>query len=471
MDIVAPGILAGFEQTLKDVVGESRYKLWLESHTRWHLDDAVLTVGVPNRFYRDWLDSQFREAIQTSIAQVLGKGVAIRFRIDPELFRQQHQAIDETGITARPISDRATALEGRAAQRGPVSSSRPTSTRFALPQFVVGSANRVAYAAACSLIENPRNGYSPLVVHGPCGLGKTHLLKAIEDEVARRHPRLRLVALTGEEFTNNFLESMKNHRLSLFRKQLRCADLFLVDDVQFLAGKKATQEEFLHTLHALEARGAKIVLSMHLHPRKLERFAAELSTRFLSGMTARLDPMDHPMRRQVVADKAIERRLELNAEMIELLADKLRNSVSEIEGTLNYLNHVCETFRVKPTLELVHQGLAEMVRHAPPMVRVAEVQKRVCELFGVAPKVLRLRSRVRSVSQARMLTLYLARRHTAATYSEIGREIGGLNHSSVISAERRIQDEIRKDGEIVLGDRTWKVRDAVEAFERELGRL
>lgn len=461
METVAPGILAGLEQTLKEAVGESRYKLWLESHTRWQLDDAVLIVGVPNRFYRDWLDSQFREAIQTSIAQVLGKGVAIRFRIDPELFRRHNREVDAQQVPRLAPAEKAPLAARR----------RPTSSRFALARFVVGPSNRVAYAGACSVIEDPRNAYSPFVVHGPCGLGKTHLLKAIEEDVARRHPRVRVVAITGEEFTNSFLESMKNHRLALFRKTLRCADLLIVDDVQFLAGKKATQEEFLHTLHALEVRGGKIVLSMLVHPRRLERFAPELSTRFLAGMSARLDPMDNQTRRQVVLEKALARSLELDAEMVDLLADKLRNSVSEIEGALNYLCHHCETFGTRPTLETVRQVLSEIVRHAPPMVRVAEIQKRVCELFGVAPKTLRMRSRARCVSQPRMFTLYLARRHTSATYGEIGREIGGLNHSSVISAERRMQEEIRKDGEIVLGDRTWKVRDAVEAFERELGRL
>jgi chromosomal replication initiator protein len=457
---MAPGIAANFERILKDAVGEPRYKLWIEGHTKWKWEEGTLLVGVPNRFYRDWMDRQFREAIQLSAATALGKGVAIRFRIDPELFRDRREPEAPAAPPAALLD-----LQARPGSATP----RRVPARYALSRFVVGPCNRVAHAAAASILENPRGGYNPLLIHGGHGLGKTHLLKAVEDELSRRQPAMRIVAVSGEEFTNEFVDSMRSHRLSSFRKQMRTAEAFLVDDVHFLAGKRATQEEFLHTLNSLELRGAKIVLASLVHPRKIDRLSQELQNRFIAGVAACVDPLDRQTQRRLVADKAAERALELSPDVVDDLAERLPPSGSEIEGALNYLAHYSRTFAARLTVDSARRALADVLRRTVPSVRVDEVQKLVCEIFDVHPKSIRLRSRTRAVVHPRMLTLYLARRYTSATYSEIGREIGGLNHSSVIAAERRIQEEIRRDGEIVLGERTWKVRDAVEAFERKLG--
>ena len=460
MDTVAPGILASFEKDLRDAIGEPRYKMWLQGHTKFSIEESEILIGVPNRFYRDWLDTHYRAYIEGCVARAFGEGTTLRFRIDPELFRN-HQTPANDGTA----SEKAIRTESVASPR-PL---RPSTSRFAMARFVVGPSNRVAYAAATTLVEDPRRGYSPLLLYGGNGLGKTHLLKAIEDECQRRHKALRVLAISSEEFTNSYLEGLKTHRLSTFRQRVRSADLLLVDDVQFLAGKVRTMEEFLHTLNALENRGAKVVLTSGVHPRKLERMPEELKSRLVAGMVARLDPLDRDMRRQVVLDKSISRRLELSQEVLDFLADNLRSSVNELEGAINYLEHYSETFGRRLSLEAVRTALAEIIRNSVPMIRVEEVRERVCKLFQINPRTIAVRKRNRAISHPRMLVLYLARKYTTSTYSEIGREIGGLNHSSVIAAERRIKTELSKDGELVLGDRTWKVRDAIEAFEREIG--
>jgi chromosomal replication initiator protein len=186
-------------------------------------------------------------------------------------------------------------------------------------------------------------------------------------------------------------------------------------------------------------------------------------------MAVRIESPDREMRRQIVIDKSVSRRMELSAEVMDFLADNLRSSISEIEGAINYLEHYAETFGRRLTLEGVRTALGDILRHSVPVLRVDELRERFCRLFQIQSKTLSVKKRVRSVSHPRMLVLYLARKYTSATYSEIGREIADLNHSSVIAAEKKILREISKDGEIVLGDRTWKVRDAIEAFERELG--
>jgi chromosomal replication initiator protein len=462
----APGILATFAQDLREAIGEPRYRMWISRHTKFTLNNSELLVGVPNRFYRDWLDTHYRAYMEGCVARTIGSNIALVFRIDPELFRDQQGTETNAGSSTSADSPPAA---GRPRGDHPENLARLNLSRFALSRFVVGPSNRVAHSAATTLIEDPRRGHSPLFIYGPNGMGKTHLLRAVEDECLRRHRHLRTVAITSEEFTNAYIDALKGQRLSSFRQRLRSADILLVDDISFLCGKTRTLEEFLHTMNALENRGAKIVITSSIHPRKLDRMPEELRSRMIAGMAARIESPDRDLRRQMVVDKAVSRGMDLSGEVVDFLADQLRSSISEIEGAINYLEHFADTFGRRLTLEGVRTALGDILRHSVPVLRVDELRDRFCKLFEIQPRTLGAKKRIRSVSHPRMLVLYLARKYTSATYSEIGREIAELNHSSVIAAEKKILRDLHKDGEIVLGDRTWKVRDAVEAFERELG--
>lgn len=452
---IAPGSIARFEQEVKNAIGRPRYELWFRGNTMLTMGAGSLEIGVPNRFYRDWLENHFQEDLRRACQKVFGDPLPIRFRIDPALFRRQEAETKPKPLASRPPAAGA-------------SPARPS--RFDLGHFIAGAPNRVAHAAATALIENPRRSYSPLFVFGGIGLGKSHLLKATELGLKARHRELKVLAMAGEEFTNEFLDAMRTGKLTAFRRKVRQTDVLVVDDVQFLSGKRATQEELLHTLNALDARGGKAVFAADSHPRRLAKFAEELRARFVSGIVAKLEPPNREMRRHILRNKAAARRLELRPEVAELLAENLSGSVGELEGALNYLEHYCETLGLQPDLATARTALAEILRHSVPIVRVAEVVKRACDLFGLSARSLKERSRARTISHPRMLVLYLARKYTPATYSEIGQQIGALNHSTVIAAEKKIREWIESDAEIVLGDRPWKVRDAIEAFERELGR-
>lgn len=457
MKLQTPGILASFEDEIKESIGRPRFELWFGGNTNLTLTDDGLEIGVPNRFYRDWLERHFEDELRQAAGRAFGAPLPVRIRIDPALFRRvapTRQA--ETSIVAPRPLPAAPAVKP---------------SRFDLDRFVVGPPNKVAHAAASSLIERPRHGYSPLFLFSGIGLGKTHLMKGIELGLTRRHSDLRVLGLSGEEFTNEYIESMKVGKLQAFRRKVRHVDVFLVDGVQFLCGKRATQVEFFHTLNSLQTRGAKVVLSADTHPRKLPKISEELKSRFVSGIVAKLDPPNLEMRRRIIDIKAAQRKMSLTAEVRDLLATQLRSTVGEIEGALNYLEHFCETLDRPIDLSSAKTALNEVLRHSVPVVRVGDVVKKACEVFGLNPKGLRARDRTRTVSHPRMLVLYLARKYTPSTYSEIGRQIGGLNHSTVIAAEKKIASLLKRDGEIVLGERHWKVRDAIEAFERDLGRV
>lgn len=455
--MLQPGTLANFEQEIRNSLGKPKFDLWFGSNTRFQLEEGWLEVGVPNLFYREWLESHFQDTLRRVSEQVFGCELPIRFRIDPTLFRRIHSANEE-----------APAQRSKPKAKASQPTRRPH--RFDLRHFVVGATNRVAHAAVSALIENPRQGYSPLVLFGGIGLGKTHLVKAAEFALKERHPDLKVLALSCEEFTNDFVESMKLGRSSQFRKKVRHLDVLIVDDIQFLCGKRATQEEFFHTVNALEARGGKLLVTCGVHPRKLTKVQEEIKSRLVSGMVARLEPPNRDMRRQVLAEKGARKRLALDDEVLDYLASQLRGHMGELEGALNYLEHYAETMATPLTVDSARSALAEILRHNVPVLRVNEVLRRACDVFGVSPKSIKERRRARTISHPRMLVLYLARKYTPATYSEIGEHLGGFNHSSVIAAERKINQLLDDDGEMALGERPWKVRDAVEAFERELGR-
>ena len=459
MSVSTPGTLANFEEEITSAIGKARFDLWFAGATQVVVLDGILEIGVPNRFYREWLEKHFRDEIRTAAQKAFGARLEIRFRIDPNLFRQ-HRAEEPA-----PSRKRAKAEES-----APARSIVARPCRFSLERFLVGTPNRVAHAAASALIEDPRQGYSPLFVHGAVGIGKTHLAKAIEEGVRQRHRGLKVMALTCEEFTNRFVESMQSGRLNSFRRTIRQVDLLVVEDLQFLSNKRATQEEFLHTLNSLEAKGAKVVLTCDAHPRRLPKVSEELKARFVAGMVTKLDPPNREMRRRIILEKSSTRGLHLDKPVVEFLADNLWSNVRELEGALNYLEHYAETLATPLDLATVRAALADVLRHCVPVLRLAEVEKKACDLYGISPQLVRQRNRTRAVAHPRMLILFLARKYTKSTYSEIGQHIGGLNHSSVIAAERKIREQVRKDGDILLGGHPWKVRDAIEAFDRELGR-
>jgi chromosomal replication initiator protein len=454
VEVLAPGILANIERELKERIGKPRYDLWFRGNTKLNFDDGTLTIGVPNRFYREWLENHFQQELRATAHHVFGGNPTIRFRIDPALFRRTES---EPLAPARPEPIAATAPPNA------------VPTRFALSRFVVGPANRVAYSAAVSIVENPRNGFNPLFVYGGVGLGKTHLFRGVEEGLRQRHRSLKVLAVSGEEFVNQYIEALRAGRVTMFRRQFRQLDVLLVDDVQFLCHRRGCQEEFFHTFNSLDGRSAKILLSADVHPRQLPSLREELRMRFLAGMVARLDAPNREMRRQIVRDKAVERLLELPTDVVDWLADHAFSSVGELEGALNSLSHYCDTMQVASNLAAARAALTEILRHSTPTIPIVEVRRKLCELFGLRAASLAERTRTRSICHARMLLMYLARRYTQATYSEIGDHVGGLNHSTVIAAERRIADGLDRDQEIVLGERRWKIRDAVEAFERVIG--
>ncbi len=334
---------------------------------------------------------------------------------------------------------------------------------------MTGPGNRLAHAAAREMAQSAGAAFNPLVVHGGVGLGKTHLLEGIGHALRRAHPGLNVMQLTAEAFTNSFLEAMRTGTLTSFRNRFRGAGALIVDDVHFLAAKKATQDEFLHTFNAIIDKGAPIVLAADQHPRLITRLTDELVTRFLGGMVVKLEAPDQATRRAILHSRAVGRGVDVPEVVIAYIAEHLRASVRELEGALHTVIAQAVLTGKRLDLNLVKAALRDTIRHTAQAVALRDVERAVCELFQVTADALKSDGRARALAYPRMMAMYLARKHTGAAYSEIGRYFGGRNHSTVISAEKKVLGWLRDEERSSLLPGFETVADLLADLERSLG--
>ncbi|MFO0926041.1 MAG: chromosomal replication initiator protein DnaA [Gemmataceae bacterium] len=474
-------------------IGAPRYQLWFDRHTRFTCTGDTLVVGVPNRHFQEWLERTFTTAVEEAAREVCGRPVGVQFRIDPQLFQaaRSEQAAAPTpppapnpdkrpGERVAPRAELFTPPLAAPKRRQTVEADEPPAERSAkgprrtrrwrrLADFVVGSCNRVAHASALSVVEAPGETANPLVLYGPVGTGKTHLLEGVYAGVRRAHPDWRVVYLTSEEFTTRFVQAMRVDRLGGFRRQFRECDVLLLDDLHFLATKKATQEEFLRTFDALLADGRQLVLTCDCHPRLADDLPAELVDRLLGGAVWGLAPPDPDTRLAILRAKAGQGDgPPIPAEVLAFLAGQLRGNARELEGAVHSVRHYSRVTGRPVDVPLVREALAELLRHAVRVVQLADIDRAVCGVLRLDAGALQGRGRSWAVSHPRMVAMFLARKHTASSYSDIGRHFGDRNHSTVVAAEKKVRGWIAENVELSLGERRVRVRELVERVERDL---
>jgi chromosomal replication initiator protein len=320
------------------------------------------------------------------------------------------------------------------------------------------------------LIEAPGHCPSPLVLHGPVGTGKTHLLEAICSGLRREHADWRILFLPAEDFTNRFIQSVRAGKLSTFRRHFRECDVLLVDDLHFLAGKRATEEEFLNTFNVLHAEGKPVVVTCDCHPRLADEFSHELTDRLLGGAVWGLLPPDPETRLSLLRALAGPSSPPVPEDVLRHLAEQLRGNVRELQGALHSVRHYSRVTNRLIDHALAREALGDVLRHAVRVVQLADVDRVVCRVLHLESGALQGKQRSWAVSHPRMLAMFLARKHTRAAYSEIGQFFGGRNHSTVVAAEKKVRQWLRERGELILGRQRCNVRDLVELAERELHR-
>ncbi|MBN9518657.1 chromosomal replication initiator protein DnaA, partial [bacterium] len=338
-----------------------------------------------------------------------------------------------------------------------------------LDDFVVGPCNRVAHASAASVVEDPGQGANPLVLHGPTGVGKTHLLEGIYLGLKRAGERPCYV--TAEEFTTRFVQASRLGKMGAFRRQFRECAALLLDNLNFFATKRATQEEFLNTFDALVSDGRQVVVTNDCHPRLADDLMPELADRLLGGAVWGLLPPDPETRLGILRKKAgAVPGAPVPDAVLKYLAGHLRGNVRELEGAVNSVRHYARVTGRPADAALAREALGDLLRHAVRVVTVADVDAAVCVALRLAAGTLQSKARTWAVTHPRMVAVFLCRKHTAATYGEISKHFGAKTHSTAVAAEKKVRAWLAADARVAIGDRDWPAKELVDRVERELQR-
>ena len=460
---------------LRNRVGTERWRVWFEGATDFHVSDTGVTVGVANLFIGDHIQRRFADEIQTAIRESLGSLPPVTFRVQPDLFQRRRRenlegeadAMQHLGAAPDADAPPTSAQTSSAPRRSARTPSPSPGPLFTLENFVVGPCNRMAFAAAQAVVNAPGKDFHPLFLHAGCGLGKTHLLQAILNACNGQRTR-RVMCVSAEQFTNQYLACMRTRRLDAFRHRYRHLDVLAIDDVHFLAGKPATQEEFLHTFNELDDQGRLVVLASDSHPRDMAQIQDRLISRWVSGLVVRMTAPDRDTRRRLLEAKAIQMGHPLPREVLDLLADRLGGSVRDLEGALTRLIACAALLKTPITPDLARRVAADLAAAPPPRTGLEQIEQAACQFFGVTPADVRSRRKARPISLARQTTMVLAREMTGLSLSEIAHGLGSKHHTTVLSACRKWHRLVSAGTEV-----TWTDRDQRRAMGAEalLGHL
>lgn len=463
----AGSLVEQIREDLEERIGSRNFGCWFRDKTSLVVEQERVTVGVGSPFLLSWMQRHFREPVLAAATAVLGPSAQIQFEVDSSLPWALQPAA--TNLTARDAGGQdgngAAPRTGRAEGKKHTSSGR----RFAdLNDLVQGGCNALALTAARQVCEAPGRQFNPLYVHGAVGVGKTHLLEGIYRSLRRDYPALQVTFLTAEVFANYFTQALRDHTLPSFRQRFRTVDVLIVDDVQFLESKRVIQEEFLHTVKQLESYGRQIVLAGDRHPRLYTKISDELTTRMLSGLVCRIEPPDADTREQILLKRLGALEIEIAPDALKYIASRFSGNVRELEGALHCLHAHYRLQKRRITVALAQRLLSDLERDCVRVIRMSDIERAVCEVFGVESQDLKSPRRHRSISHPRMLAMFLARKHTPAAYAEIGHYFGGRNHSTVVSAERRVRSWLDDDTSISLASGSWSVADLVSSLEHQI---
>jgi len=448
-------------ERVADLIGANRYRTWFGTSTEFQLDGQRLGLTVANAFVGNWISANYLPQLAAAAREVVGAEPQVEIRVGSGA---------APGAAAKPAPSAAPRAAPPAAPKPRQINGRPT-LRGELESFVVGPSNELAHSVASALVRCPGNGFKHLVIHGGCGLGKTHLLQGICNGVGRTRPGSEWCYLSGEEFTNEFIYGVKAGRIDLFRARFRSVDLLVIDDIHFLANKKATQEEFLHTFNAIDASGKTVVLSSDRHPRAIATLTEPLLDRLIAAMVVHIDAPDFAVRREILRRRAAAMLCDLPQEVLDYVARHITRNVRELEGALYKLAAFASLTREPLGLDLARRAIEEYVATSRPP-EAAEIERLVGNHFGVTREALHSSSRDRTVTHARAVAMYLIRKHTRMSFPEIGRFMGNKQHSTVLMAVRRVQELLDRDGAVVwrtsAGTRETSARALLEDLEQRL---
>jgi len=436
----------------------ANYETWLKDTALVGVEGDRFSVAAPNGFAKDWLENRYRSLIAQTLARIVGYSVNVEFEVR-ELEGQATTPIDAQQDADLASGPRVRLEQGRVGGEGGGINLNP---RYTFRTFIVGSANRLAHAASLSVAERPGEAYNPLFLYGGVGLGKTHLMHAVGNAVVARFPRKRVVYATSEKFTNDFITSIQQGRIDDFRARYRKIDLLLIDDIQFIADKERTQEEFFHTFNAIHEDGKQIVLSSDRPPKQITTLEERLRSRFEWGLIADLTAPDLETRIAILRTKSEEQGVRVDPEALEFIARKIVSNIRELEGALNRIVAYASMQGMPISADLA-QAVLSNVLYSPRKRAITpeRIATAVADYYDVDLEALRGQKRDRAIVVPRQIAMYLMREETDVSLLRIGAELGGRDHSTVLHACRKIDHEVARNEE--LRRELAAVREAIYA--------
>jgi chromosomal replication initiator protein len=435
--------ISAINDALAERVGPQKYRIWFKNSTRLTLSDGYLKVGVPNLFIASWIENHFSNEITEAARAATGDNPKITFAIDPEL--SGHQRRTQLDSQAQLVEKAQERLHSSRTKTRPFPSKK---LKFRLETFVVGSSNQLAYNAAKAVVDEEQSPFNPLFIHGGYGVGKTHLLQGICNAVCRNRPHANWAYLAAEDFVNQFVLALKTKKLEAFRRRMRQTDLLAIDDIHFLASKPSTQEEFLHTFNTISLAGKQVVLASDAHPKMIGQLSEKLVNRFVSGMVVKIANPDFQTRCQICRQHATSIGRHIPESAIRYVAENLRTNVRELEGALLKLIAFASLQNEKVNLAMAREVLAEHLARTDPIVHISDIESAVATYFGITPANIHSSKKDRTVAMARHFSMYLARKHTKMSSSEVGRFLGNKNHATVLLACKKIENLIKQNAQL-----------------------
>ncbi|MBB5174784.1 chromosomal replication initiator protein DnaA [Texcoconibacillus texcoconensis] len=430
-----------WEQALNHIeqkVSKPSFETWLKSTKAEHFDQETLTIVAPNEFARDWLENRYSGIISETLYDLLGDHVQVKFTIPTE----------------EPISEDELTEKSKPAPQAVEQTNNDTpknmlNDKYTFDTFVIGSGNRFAHAASLAVAEAPAKAYNPLFIYGGVGLGKTHLMHAIGHYVIDHNPDAKVVYLSSEKFTNEFINSIRDNKAVNFRNKYRNVDVLLIDDIQFLAGKEQTQEEFFHTFNSLHEESKQIVISSDRPPKEIPTLEDRLRSRFEWGLITDITPPDLETRIAILRKKAKAENLDIPNEVMLYIANQIDTNIRELEGALIRVVAYSSLINQDMNADLAAVALKDIVTNSgPKTITIQDVQQTIAEQFDVKVEELKAKKRTKTVAFPRQIAMYLSRELTESSLPKIGNEFGGRDHTTVIHAHEKISKMMAEDQDL-----------------------
>ncbi|MFH0840289.1 MAG: chromosomal replication initiator protein DnaA [Candidatus Omnitrophota bacterium] len=435
---------------LKEHVSGQTYQTWLEPIIFVEINDKAVVLGVPNKFFKNWVEEHYTEHIITSMGKASGKKVGLEFVILPDKAQQPPPAGGEDAVKDALLAAGA-AVEVVEEPKKPLfpffKKNLPTDESKLNPKntfdsFVVGPSNRFAHAAALAVSESPAKAYNPLFIYGKVGLGKTHLMQAIGHYLLQKKPNIKFIYISSEKFTNQLISAIQNRTTLKFREMYRNVDLLLIDDIHFIAGKESTQEEFFHTFNTLYDAHKQIVVSSDRSPKDIPALEERLISRFEWGLVTDIQPPDIETRIAILRKKAERALITIPDDVTYFIAEVIRSNIRELEGALIRVVAYAKLIGKEINLDLVKEVLKDVLIEQNKKITIDAIQQKVAQYFDIRLADMRSKKRSRAIAYPRQVAMYLARDLTDFSLPEIGEQFGGRDHSTVLHAYEKIHKDV-----------------------------